>query len=211
MKHLIIIGAGGMGRQMYQLASCCKGYGSEFVVKGFLDDNINALAGFENYPPIIETVGSYELCPEDVFVNSIGNVQAKKKCINIILKEGGEFLTLIHPCAGISQNVKIGKGCIIAANAYIGVDSVIGDFSFIQNGAIIGHDVEIGSWSRIDCHVVCIAGVKIGNDVCIHTAAIINHNVKIADGACVGAGSFVIRNITSAVTVHGNPAKKLDI
>ena len=211
MKNLIILGAGGMGRQLFNFASCCKGYGSEFRFKGFLDDNINALEEFRGYPSVIGSINSYELCPDDVFVNSIGDVQTKRKCVNIILKKGGEFLTLIHPCAGISQNVKIGKGCIIADYACVGVDSVIGDFSFIQRGAIIGHDVEIGSWCRIDCNVVCIAGVKIGNAVCIHTAAIINHDVRIADGACVGAGSFVIRNITSAITVYGNPAKKIDI
>ena len=87
----------------------------------------------------------------------------------------------------------------------------IGDFSFIQNGAIIGHDVKVGNWCRIDCHAVCIAGVELGDAVCIHTAAVINHNIKVASGACVGAGSFVIRNIKNAITVYGNPARKIDI
>ena len=50
-----------------------------------------------------------------------------------------------------------------------------------------------------------------GDAVCIHTAAVINHNIKIASGACVGAGSFVIRNIKNAITVYGNPARKIDI
>lgn len=211
MKNLIILGAGGMGRQLYHFACSCNEFGRDFLIKGFLDDNLNALDGYKNYPLIVGSIATYEIDQDDIFVNSIGNVQTKKKCIHAILERGGEFLTLIHPDAGVSQNVELGKGCIVAANAYIGVDSKIGDFSFIQNGAIIGHDVRIGAWTRIDCHVVCIAGVKIGNDVCIHTGAVINHNIKIADGACVGAGSFVIRNIRSAITVYGNPAKKIEL
>ena len=211
MKDLIILGAGGMGHQLYFLASCCEGYGRGFIIKGFLDDNPSALDDFEGYPPIIGSIESYEIQPQDVFANSIGDVQKKRKCIKTIQDKGGEFMTLVHPCAGISQNVRIGMGCIIAANAYIGVDSTIGDFSFIQNGAIVGHDVKIGNWCRIDCHAVCIAGVELGDAVCIHTAAVINHNIKIASGACVGAGSFVIRNIKNAITVYGNPARKIDI
>lgn len=42
MNDLIILGAGGMGRQLYFLASCCEGYGREFIIKGFLDDNPSA-------------------------------------------------------------------------------------------------------------------------------------------------------------------------
>ena len=52
MKQLIIIGAGGMGRTMYSNALECVGYGTEFIVKGFLND-FPSLDQFENYPPII--------------------------------------------------------------------------------------------------------------------------------------------------------------
>lgn len=37
MKHLIIVGAGGMGRSMYLHAQNCIGYGTIFDVKGFLE------------------------------------------------------------------------------------------------------------------------------------------------------------------------------
>ena len=40
MNNLIIIGAGGMGRTFYDWARESVGYGKEFVIKGFLDDNL---------------------------------------------------------------------------------------------------------------------------------------------------------------------------
>ena len=46
MKKLIIIGAGGMGRTLYDMAQESIGYKTEFVIKGFIDDNVNALDGF---------------------------------------------------------------------------------------------------------------------------------------------------------------------
>lgn len=209
MKNLIIIGAGGMGRQVCLFAQDCNGYKKEFVIKGFLDDNPHAMEGFEKYPPVLGTVDGYQIQPDDVFFNSIGNITAKKRCINKILERGGDFITLIHPTAEISKGTRIGKGCMIASKAGIGTETEVGDFCLVQNNATIGHDVKVGNFCRIDCNVVLIAGVKVEDDVCIHTNSVINHNVHIGKGAVVGALSFVIRNVKSGTSVQGNPAKRI--
>ena len=209
MKHIVILGAGGMGRQLTFFISQCEGYQTEYDIKGFIDDNLDALNGFAGYPPVLDTFDGYIIEEGDCFVNSIGDVRSKIKSINSVLKKGGSFISLIHPTACISANVKMGIGCIISSRAGIGVNATVGDFSFIQDNAIIGHDVKVGKWARIDCNVVCIAGVEVGDEVCIHTGAIINHNVRIGNGAIVGAGSFVIRDVKDGVTVYGNPARQL--
>lgn len=209
MKHLIIIGAGGMGRQVLSFAKGCNEYGKEYDIKGFLDDNPHAMEGFPDYPPVLGTVDGYQIEKDDVFFNSIGDVQNKKKCINKILDKGGEFITLIHPTALVSPDTKIGKGCMLGSYVGVGVETTIGDFCLIQSKATIGHDVHVGDFARIDCNVVLIAGVDVGKDVCIHTSAVINHNVKLGDGSTVGAMSFVIRNVKPGQTVFGIPAKKI--
>ena len=209
MKKLIILGAGGFGREIYNLAKKCAGYGSGYEIKGFIDDDLNALDEFEGYPPIIGTIKDYHVLKDDVFVNSLGDVQTKKKCITSILDKGGAFINLIHPLAIVSKNVTLGKGCIVDPFVSIGADTVIGDYILIQNGAVVGHDVTIGNWSRIDCYVVLVGGVTIGSEVCVHTGAIINQKVTIEKGARVGALSFVIRDVKENTTVFGNPAKRL--
>lgn len=207
MKHLIILGAGGMGRQVLSFAKSCDGYGKEYDVKGFLDDNHNAMDGFPDYPPILGTVDGYQIVEDDIFFNSIGDIKAKKLCIQKILDKGGEFITLIHPTAQVSPDTKIGKGCMLGSYVGIGVETTIGDFCLIQSKATIGHDVHIADYARIDCNVVLIAGVHVGNDVCIHTSSVINHGVSLGNGSTVGAMSFVIRNVKAGQTVFGNPAK----
>lgn len=209
MKHLIILGAGGMGRQVLSFAKSCKEFGIEYDIKGFLDDNPNAMNGFPDYPPILGTVDGYQIDDDDVFFNSIGDVQAKKLCIQKILDKGGDFITLVHPTAQISPDTKIGKGCMLGSYVGVGVETTIGDFCLIQSKATIGHDVHVGDYARIDCNVVLIAGVVVGKDVCIHTSSVINHNVKLGEGCTVGAMSFVIRNVKPGQTVFGIPAKKI--
>lgn len=209
MKDLIIIGAGGMGRQVYQFAKMCKGYGSEFIIKGFLDRNLKALDGYRGYPPVLGSDDTYQIEGNDVFFNSIGDVHAKKKVITLIRSKGGHFISLIHPSAIITDGVKIGEGCMVASKVGIGGCTEIGDFCLIQDNAIIGHDVKIGDFCRVDCNVVLIAGVSLGECACVHTSSVVNHNVRVGENATVGALSFVIRNVKPGTTVQGNPAKNV--
>ena len=208
MKQLIIVGAGGMGRTVYGIAMESIGYGTEFIVKGFVDDNIHALDGFQNYPPIIGTLSDYTPQEDDVFVSSIG-ADFRQKCIEKIQMHGGRFINIIHSTARVRTNVQMGVGNIVCAYAVIGADCVVGDFNLFQNFSIIGHDVRVGNFNRIDTHVTCVGGITICNNTNIHTSAIINHGVVVEDDAHVGAGSFVIRKVKAGTTVFGNPARRL--
>ena len=210
MKNLIIIGAGGMGRTVYSNALEGVGYGESYTVKGFIDDNLNALDGFPNYPPIIGTIKDYIPQENDVFVSSIGGA-SRRPCMEEIISRGGEFIELIHKTARIYNNAKLGKGNFIGAYSVIGNDAVVGDYNMIQAYSVIGHDAKIGSWNRIDTHVTCVGGIVIEDEVNIHTSAVINHGVTVGSGAHVGALSFVIRKVKAGTTVMGNPAKKIEI
>ncbi len=208
MKHLVIIGAGGMGRTMYDMACESIGYGNNFDIKGYIDDNVLALSAFQNYPPMLGTIADYQPQPDDVFICSIGG-QSRRLCMESIIQRGGEFLTMIHTTARIGINVRIGEGTIIGAFSSIGADACVGKYNLIQSYTVVGHDVRIGNWNRIDTHVTIVGGVIIQNEVDIYTAAVLNHNVVVEDNAHVAACSFVIRKVKSGTTVVGNPAKRL--
>lgn len=210
MKNLVIIGAGGMGRTIFNNALESLGYMESFCIKGFIDDNLGALNGYPNYPPVIGTISRYQPEPDDVFVSSIGGM-ARRPCMEEIIARGGEFMELIHQTARIYTNAKLGKGNFIGAYTVIGNDTIVGDYNMIQSYTVIGHDARIGSWNRIDTHVTCVGGIIIEDEVNIHTSAVISHGVTVGSGAHVGALSFVIRKVKAGTTVMGNPAKILEI
>ena len=178
------------------------------MIKGFIDDNLQALDGFPNYPPVIDTICDYQPKEDDVFVSSIGGA-SRRPCMEEIIRRGGDFIELIHRTARVLTNAKLGKGNFIGAYTVIGNDAVIGDYNMIQSYTVIGHDAIIGNWNRIDTHVTCVGGVVIEDDVNIHTSAVISHKVVVETGAHVGALSFVIKKVKAGTTVMGNPAKKL--
>lgn len=208
MKRLIIIGAGGMGRTVYSNALESVGYGDAFEVKGFIDDDLHALDGFPNYPPVIGTISGYLPEADDVFVCSIGGA-SRKPCMENIISRGGEFINVIHRTARLLTNVVIGKGNFIGADTVIGNDVVIGNYNMIQSYTIIGHDVRMGDFNRIDTRVTCVGGVVIEDEVNIHTSAVISHKVTVESKSRVAALSFVIKDVKTGTTVIGNPAKRL--
>lgn len=208
MKQLIIIGAGGMGRTFYDMARESIGYGVEYEIKGFLDDNTAALEGFENYPPMLSTISGYQPAPDEVFVCSIGG-SARRKCMEEIIARGGSFLTMIHKTARLGTNVVIGEGTVVGAFTTIGADAHVGKYNLIQSYTVIGHDSRIGDWNRIDTHVTLVGGTIVEDEADIHTSAMINHKVVVESNSRVAACSFVIKRVKSGTTVMGNPAKRL--
>lgn len=200
-----------MGKELFYTAENAIGYGTDFVVKGFLDDNSHSMDGFKDkYPPVLSTIHDYRPEKDDVFACSMGNVAIKRKVCELIKSRGGVFQTIIHKDAQIRNGVIIGDGCVIDAYAIIGSESKIGENCLIQLFSIVGHDCVIGDYSRIDTRCVCVGGVKLEDNVTIHTGAMVSHNVIVGHDATVAAMSFVIRSVKPGTTVMGNPAKRLE-
>lgn len=210
MKHLLIIGARGWGREVFDIAQACIDAGADITVKGFLDDKADALEYYNNYPPILGPVETYELQKDDVFICALGDVNYKKQYAEIILKKGGEFISLVHPSAVLGNNAKVGKGCVVGAFANLSSDTVIGDFVTMSIRAGIGHDSTIGNYTHIGGNC-CISGfVTIGESVTMHPGCVMVPHRKIGDNAIIGTGSVVLSNVKAGTTVFGNPAKKIE-
>lgn len=206
MKSLIIIGASGYGREVYNSAIESIGYMEEFEVKGFIDDNLKALDGLDGYPPILGTIKDYLPQQGDVFVCAIGSVLIRKKVSESILERGGAFFTLIHKTAYISKNVVLGKGCMLLAGARIHCDVRIGDYVIVQPFAIIGHDCVIGNWCLINTYSDLGGGSKLGEGVTLQINSFVMPQAVVGDYATIGAGSVTIRRVKAGQTVFGVPA-----
>lgn len=210
MKHLLIIGARGWGREVFDIANACIQNGEDLTIKGFLDDNADAMHGTDNYPPIIGPVESYQIQKDDVFVCALGDVIYKKHYVDIILKMGGEFISLIHPSAVIGNNAIIGKGCVIGAFSNISCDTRLGDYVTFSVRAGMGHDSVIGDYSHIGGNCSISGYVTIGQLVTMHPGAIIVPHRKIGDSSIIGTGSVVLVNVKANTTVFGNPARTIE-
>lgn len=209
MKNLLIIGARGWGREVYNMLPDCVGYGLDFVMRGFLDDKADALDGMPGYPPIIDSVEHYAPQEDDVFICALGDAHWKKHYAEIILKKGGRFINIIHKTASISRNSRLGEGCIIDGNVGISCDISIGNFVTMQAYTILGHDVKINNYCHLGARSFMGGYSELGEVTTIQTNSVILPHVKVGNNCVVGAGAVAIKKVKDGTTVFGNPAKVL--
>lgn len=210
MENILIIGARGFGREI------CGGlmrkpfsYNKKFKIKGFLDDNKEALDGFSGFPPIVSSVEDYEIKKKDVFVCALGNAAAREKYIEIIKNKGGRFITLIKPNSIICNTAEIGEGVYIGDFCRISENTRISDFSLIHGYSTVAHDVQIGKYCVVQVNSFLGGYVKVGDRSTLHTRTTVIPGVTIGENAVTGAGSVVLKDVPSGITVFGVPAKKM--
>jgi len=206
--NLIIIGAGGLAREVYDFANLCYENDPGFKVKGFIADEPIGKYN-DKYPPFLGQIETYQIDGNDRFFCAIGKIPDRKKCVEIILGKGGEFINLIAPRVFISPNAKIGRGVAVKWDCVINSGVEIGDFTYIQTNTIFGHDVKVGSFCQISAMSFFAGGVEIADFVEINPGVRIIQNMKIGQGAKVGIGSVVVSHVKPETTVWGYPAKKL--
>ena len=212
MKHLVIIGARGFGREIYRIFINTNPYISkEIDVKGFLDDKADALDGLKGeWPPIIGAVETYEIQENDVFFCALGDSHWRKHYADIISEKGGKFINVIHRTAIVSPVATLGEGCTVGAYTTISPNVKIGKHVMIQAYDDFGHDAEIGDYASIESYVFLGGYAKVGELATMHTKSSIIPHKSVGKECVVGFASVVMRNFKDGVHVFGNPATKLD-
>ncbi len=210
MKDLIIIGARGFGREVFDLAKNTQAYlDKEYQIKGFLDDKRDALDDYSGYPPIIDSVEGYEIKENDVFVCALGQVQPKKKYAEIILDKGGKFINLVDLQANVRSDISHLKGVLIFSFVFVSVDVTLSDFVSLQHFSCLGHDSIVGAWSHMSSYSTITGFTVLEEEVMLQTAAKVVPKKKVGKGAMVGAGSLVIKNVKPGQSVFGSPATSM--
>lgn len=207
MTELIIVGVGGLGREVFSWLSQTISATKNLRIKGFIDDNQDGLVGY-NYPVnIIGNITDYQPQNNEALVMAIMNPKTKAKIVRDLLNKGAKFHTFIHSTAIIGHNVKIGMGCIIDPYCVLYSDTNVGDFVFISTSSVIGHDVTIGSYTSINIQSTIAGNTQIGSGCLLGVGAKIIPQCNIGDNTIIGAGSVVTKSMPSDVTAFGVPAK----
>lgn len=211
MRPLVIIGTGGVGRQVLQIVRSVNEKAPKWKVIGFLDDNASRHGDYVHETPI---VGGLEWLKERSGVSSaiaIGDPSIRKQ-VAVSLQRIGHtrVATLVHPKTEISSYVAIGKGSIIYPGVVIDTEVHIKEHVIINKGSTIGHDTIIEQFVTVS------PGVNIGGAVTVKEQAFLGigcstvQNIVVGKRAIVGAGAAVIRDVPDGITCVGVPARVIE-
>jgi UDP-3-O-[3-hydroxymyristoyl] glucosamine N-acyltransferase len=107
----------------------------------------------------------------------------------------------------IENDVQIGSFCTIDRGSL--TDTVIGEFTSIDNQVQIAHNVKIGNFCMIAAQSGIAGSTIIGNNVKIGGQTGISGHLSIGNNVKIGGKSGVIADIEDNQTVMGYPAKSI--
>jgi len=206
--RLILVGAGGFGRELYFWAEDCHAAGTLPALAGFIDDVVPELPGDYGLPRL-SSLQDYAPAPGDLFVVALGEPAKKRRVVELLQARGARFATLRHPTTTVVRTAWIGEGVIMCPYTMAMPDSRIERFATLINYSGIGHDSVCGEFTTLSSQVDVTGNVRIGCDVTVGSGARILPRVKVGDGATIGAGSVVLRSVKPGTTVFAAPAKTL--
>ncbi len=208
MKDIVIIGAGGFGREVKTIIDAInlieptynfKGYYDDGFVKGTLINNYQILGG-------ISDLNNLNLSIEVVI--AIGTPSVKKNIILQLKNKNIQYPILIHPSVICSiDSVFIGKGSIICAGSILTCNINLGNFVILNLMCTVGHDTIVKDYVSFMPSVNISGEVMINESVYIGTGAKIINKLEIGENTIVGAGAVVSTSLPSNCTAVGIPAK----
>lgn len=206
----MIIGAGGLGREVLAWARQSVGHGEQWVVKGFLDDNPDAFGGRRVSAPWLGRLADHQPAPDEVFVCAIGSPSVRRSCCEQIEARGGVLVTLVHRTVVFGEEVQIGAGSILCPYVVVSGYNRIGKGVVINMHATVDHDANVGDWVQINCHCDITADVQVGDEVWFSSHVAVAPRVKIGPRAYLGIGAAVLRDVEAGEKVFGVPARRVE-
>ncbi|HKN04877.1 MAG TPA: sugar O-acyltransferase [Buttiauxella sp.] len=186
-KNLLIIGAGGHGRSVAEVAVLS----GEFSQIAFLDDSWQIGASkTSNIIGRTEHLAEHKQSFNHVMI-AIGNNTVREKMQKRVLDQGINLTTLIHPTAFISSSAQIGIGTVVFAGVVIGANTRIGDNVIINCNSTVDHDGFVDDFVHIGIGVQLAGSSHIGRGAFIQAGSCAGFNAVAEPYAVFAPGSIL--------------------
>ena len=209
MKKLVILGAGGLARELANAVADINENAQTFEVMGYLDDEEILIGQKRLQLPVLGPVNwlASHKSADLWTIPAVGDGYVREKLSGIVQKYDVPLATVIHPRAIVGSGCSIEAGAFVAAGCVITVDVSLGKCALINMGCTVAHDVIIGDYVSIHPGARVSGEVKIGDYALIGTQAVILNQRTIGRGAVVAMGAVVAHDVPEHTLVAGNPAR----
>lgn len=205
MRDLVIVGAGGHGRELFGTVSAINAISPTWNVLGFVDDDPGDVERVERLgTTVLGPIGWLEEREVAVAVAiGVGTPAIRRSIVERLDRPDSTYPPIIHPSASIGPDVRIGPGVLAYEQSVLTTAVRIGAHSHINVGCAVQHDSTVGEFVQLSPAVFINGDCTVGDDVFLGTGAIVTRGCAVGGRARVGAGAVVMRDVPAGATAVG--------
>jgi sugar O-acyltransferase (sialic acid O-acetyltransferase NeuD family) len=208
MKRVVIIGAGGHGREVAEILRQQQARKPDFDLHGFVDDDASLHGKTVDGLTVLGDWSWFQKANRDEVsvICAAGMPEVRKHLADCAEDLGLSFASAVSPFAHVSAMAKIGKGVMIFPFAFVSTAAEIGDHTIVHVSTFVGHDAKIGRCSMIAPGANVAGNVSVGEGCWLGIGSSIIQGKAIGEWSFIGAGAAVTRDVPSRIVVAGVPA-----
>ena len=143
MSKLLILGAGGLGQMVGEVARAAGNWDGV----AFLDDAVRGADVAGKCMDYTSLTGEY---PEAVA--AFGDNRLRLAWTRRLLDAGYRVPSVVHPTAIVSPSAVLGPGCLVLHGAIINTNTVLGAACLVNSGALVDHDNVLEDGVHVNLH-----------------------------------------------------------
>lgn len=209
-RDLVIIGAGGFGRETLDVVRAINDVTPTWRVVGFIDDGPSTTNRERLEALSIPHLGGLGSIPEGIAVAvAIGDPSTRRAVVNV-LADRHPFPALIHPRTLRGSQVRHGEGLIVLGGVSLGTNITLGDHVHINAHAVIGHDARLDDFVSVNPNATVSGECVVGALSLLGAASTVLQGLTVGTGVTLGAAACLTRDSPDHVTLVGIPAYPLE-
>lgn len=209
MKQVVIIGAGGHGREVAEILRHASEVDGTLEALGFVDDDPHRQGQVIDELPVLGTWKWFEQVDRDQIgvICAVGTPHICRMLVQRARSLQLSFVNIISPLAHISSRATIGQGVAVFPNTVINTGASLGNYSILNLGATVSHDSKVGAYCNINPGARLAGNVTIGEGCYIGMGTNVIQGCSVGAWATIGAGAVVTCDLLPNVTAVGIPAR----
>lgn len=210
--HVVVIGAGGFGREVLDVLEAMNLAGRDIVITGVVDDNpsrlnLKRLTDRQvRYLGPIETLDTRNYSTTK-YLLGIGNPEVRRSIAKVLDNAGLTPFKAVHPCAIVGTRSEIAEGSVICAGVSISTNVSIGRHVHLNPNVTIGHDSILEDFVSINPGAIISGDVVVKATSLVGAGSVVLERRTVGQSTTVGAAALVTKDIPPGVTVKGIPGR----